>query len=358
MKTTLISIILSLSLCVIGSAQEVHVQTDSTNQQILNELRVISSRPKESQEQRQHAVEERQRRDSLNNKKSSEGLLTEYVAQIENNTHQDPIKDGWNFYGILAFFIAVFSAFISWYTYKISLYTYKVSLNTYKAQQKTVGNTNKLSRDAQRKLLNDLLRHLYRNYVITYTMRTKMKDIGYSGYPSEEHFEKLKVPMENIHLDAFYGDDDKFELMHELYLNLRNYNEEISVALKHIIDPSVKQETKDEDFDTLEFKVSYLTGKIIDTIKKIWGKNPEYKKEMKNALKRSLTGKTNAKGNIDVTDSEKFEPLSIEDLKKTEYSKLYNDKELVSFCQTFNNDVHEERKKNASGAWKVRIIRY
>lgn len=346
MKTKLISIILSLSLCVIASAQEVHVKTDSTNQQILNELRVISSRQKESQEQRQHAVEERQRRDSLNNKKSSEGLLTEYgiMAQIEDNTHQDPIKDGWNFYGILAISIAVISACISWYTYK--------------AQQKTVGNTNKLSRDAQRKLLNDLLRHLYRNYVITYTMRTKMKDIGYSGYPSEEHFEKLKVPMENIHLDAFYGDDDKFELMHVLYLNLRNYNEEISVALKHIIDPSVKQETKDEDFDTLEFKVSYLTEKIIDTIKKIWGNNPEYEKDMKKALNLSLSGETNATNNIDVTDSEKFEPLSIEDLKKTSYSKLYNDKELVSICQTFNNDVHEERKKNARGAWKVRIIRY
>lgn len=346
MRTKLILIIFSLSLSVICSAQNSHIQTDSTNQQILNELRLISERQKESQEQRQHAVEERQKRDRLKNKKSSDDLSTDYgiMAQIEDNTRQDPIKDGWNFYGILAFAIAVISACISW--------------NTYKAQQKTEGNTKKLSRDAQRKLLNDLLRHLYRNYVITYTMRTKMKDIEYAGYPSEEHFEKLKVPMENIHLDAFYGEDDKFERMHVLYLNLRNYNEEISVALKHIIDSSVKPETKDEDFDTLEFKASYLTGKIIDTIIAIWGANPEYQEEIKKVLSLSLSGETNATNNIDVPGSEKFEELSIDGLKNTAYSKLYNDEELVTICKIFNNDVHEERKKNSRGAWKVRMIRY
>ena len=59
-------------------------------------------------------------------------------------------------------------------------------INTQKVQE----NTNRVSQDAQRKLLNDLLRHLYRNYVITYTMRTKMIDIKYKGGPSEEHFIK------------------------------------------------------------------------------------------------------------------------------------------------------------------------
>lgn len=272
--------------------------------------------------------------------KSEAGMM----AKIEGNTRQHPMKDGWNFYGIAAFIIAVLSAAIAWYTYK--------------AQQRTEGNTKKLSQDAQRKLLNELLRHLYRNYVITYTMRTKMKDIDYKGYPSEEHFEKLKIPMENIHLDAFYGEDKKFQRMHVLYLNLRNYNEEVEVALKHIIDPVIKAQTKDEDFDTLEFKVSYLTGKIIDTIVAIWGDKPEYKEEMRKAMELSLSGETNATDNIDVPGSEAFDLVTTEAFKKTKYSMLYNDIEIEKVCTIFNNDVHEERKKNARGAWKVRIIKY
>lgn len=190
-------------------------------------------------------------------------------------------------------------------------------------------------------------------------MRTKMKDINYKGYPSEEHFEKLKIPMENIHLDAFYGEDEKFRNMHVLYLNFRNYNEEIDVAQKHISNPDISRETKDEDFDTLEFKISYLTGKIFDTIIKVWKNNPQqYKEDMRMAIRMSLDGETNAKDNIDVPGSENFEPLSFNDLCKTNYKKLYSEKELQKICDIFNQNVHEERMKNKRGAWKIRIIKF
>lgn len=347
MKTKFtISALAILTLTFICNAQNIQNQDNSTSQQILHELRVISERQEETLSQRQHAVEERQRRDSLLNIKNTEDLSTDYgiMSKIEDNTRQDPLKDGWNVYGIAAFIVALFSAGVSCYTYL--------------AQKKTEKNTKKLSKNAQRNLLNELLRHLYRNYVITYTMRTKLKDIGYAGYPSEEHFEKLKVPMENIHLDAFYGEDDKYQLMHILYLNLRNYNEEITVATKHIIDPSINRGTKDEDLDTLEYKVSFLTGKIIDTIIDVWGDKPEFKNDMKKALSLSLSGKTNALKNIDVPGSEKFDKLSVASLKNTAYSKLYDQEELNMLCEIFNTDVHEERKKNSRGAWKVRMIRY
>lgn len=335
-----------LTACLLANSQNNSVPGDSTDKQILTELQIIRGLQEDSKKQRDHAVKERHRRDSLQNKKNEEDLSTDYgvMSKIEDNTRQHPMKDGWNLYGIAAFVIAVLSAGISWYTYK--------------AQNRTEGNTKKLSQDAQRKLLNELLRHLYRNYVITYAMRTKMKDISYKGYPSEEHFVKLKIPMENIHLDAFYGEDDKFQRMHVLYLNMRNYNEEVEVAMKHIVDSQLTRATKDEDFDTLEFKVSYLTGRIIDTIEAIWGKDPQYKKEMRDALQLSLTGGTNAAGNIDVPNSGSFEHLTLETLKMTKYALLYSEEELKMVCEIFNSDVQEERKKNARGAWKVRIIMY
>ena len=346
---------LAICFCLVLSAQRPRTpmaQTpgDTTNREILRELKEIHQLQDEAR------TEARADRDSIrkvymniaNQHKADSAAVPsdEYEAMltIADNTHQDPIKDGWNVYGWVAFVIALASALIG--------------LVTFRAQKRTEGNTKKLSQDAQRKLLDELLRHLYRNYVITYTMRTKMKDIDYKGYPSEEHFEKLKIPMENIHLDAFYGEDEKFQRMHVLYLNMRNYNQEVDVALKHVIDRNIRRETKDEDFDTLEFKVSFLTGKIIDTIQHIWGDGKEYLEEMRNAMKLSLTGETNATKNIDVPGSDKFEPLKLESLKNTAYARLYSEEELEKVCAVFNEDVHEERKKNARGAWKVRMIRY
>lgn len=51
----------------------------------------------------------------------------------------------------------------------------------------------------------------------------------------------------------------------------RKHNEEVEVALRHICNPSLSRETQEEDFDILEFKVAYLTQKIVGTINSIWG---------------------------------------------------------------------------------------
>lgn len=353
MNRLLVFLILVVGLCnrpikaQTSSATDTIVsEVDSYEHRILKELETIRGLQEETRNQRQKAVKERQRNDSIKNITSETDVTTDYgvMSKIEGNTRQNPIADGWNFYGFVAFFIAVISAGISWYTFK--------------AQEKTVGNTKKLSQDAQRKLLNELLRHLYRNYVITYAMRSKMKDIEYKGYPSEEHFEKLKIPMENIHLEVFYDEEDKFGLMHVLYLNLRNYNDEIDVALKHMTNPNLSQTTKDEDFDILEFKVSYLTGRIVDTIYEMFGENEENKEDMRKALGLSLMGKTNATENIDVPNSANFDRLTLDSLKGTAYSKLFAGDELEKVCKIFNNDVAEERKKNYRGAWKVRMIKF
>jgi len=337
-----------VSFSTIAIAQQAESQDirAAINDSILKELQIIRGIQEGAKRRIDSIRVARVNHTTLPEKKAEEDLLNEYEAmtQIADNTRQDFIKDDWNVYGWVAFIIALFSLIVS----GVTLY----------AQWRTEDNTKKLSQNAQRHLLNELIRHLYRNYVITYTMRTKMKDIKYKGYPSEEHFEKLKIPMENIHLEAFYGEDEKFRLLHVLYLNLRNYNEEVEIALKHIIDPVIKKQTKDEDFDTLEYKVSYLTGRIIDTIYEVWGDNIEYRNDMRKAMELSLSGTTNATNNIDVPNSGKFNALILDALKNTSYTRLYSDNELEKVLEIFNHDVHEERKKNERGAWKVRMIKF
>ena len=332
------------------------VSKDTTKNPILKELLIIRNLQEEAKEDRQKIKAKMEKQEAEQN----EVPTNEYgaILQVEHNTRPHWYSDGWNLFGVLTFFLAIIAFAVSWGSYLYTKWSYRYTKDTYFAQIKTEDNTRKLSQEAQRHLLNELLRHLYRNFVITYTMRTKMKDIKYKGYPSEEHFEKLKIPMENIHLEAFYGEDEKFQLMHVLYLNLRNYNEEVEVALKHIIDPVIKKQTKDEDFDTLEFKVSFLTEKIIDTIYEVWGENAEYKNDMRKAMNLSLSGKTNAIKNIDVPNSGKFSALTLDALKNTSYTRLYSESELEKVLEIFNHDVHEERKKNERGAWKVRMIKF
>lgn len=289
---------------------------------------------------------------------SSESLkhIQQYTLETANNTTFEFWWDGFNI--LIAFTALVFSVF------------------TFCSQNKTSRNTKKLSQHAQRNLLLDLVRHLYRNLVITYTVKTKLENIQYKGYPSEEHLIKLKVPMENIHLEAFYGNDRMYEVMHNLYLNLRNYNEEIDVACIHFKDENLSEEVKKRDLDTLLFKPSYLTERILMTMYELWDtkhisedfnqegyrkriitllNNSKTVQDAKNKILEAQHGNTNASYDISNTANSNFVPYSNEN---SSYGQiLFKGYEWTDFANSFNRDVYVERGKNSQGGDKVYIIK-
>lgn len=249
------------------------------------------------------------------------------------------------------------------------------SVFTFISQNRTSENTQKLSREAQKNLLLDLVRHLYRNLVITYTLKTKLEDINYEGYPSEEHFIKLKIPMENINLEAFYGRDKEYEVMHDLYLKLRNYNEEIDVACVHFKDAALSKETKKRDLDTLLFKPSFLTERILITMYELWATKQvttdfnkgEYRKRIigslkgahttwaaKEKIKETQNGLSNASNNtVKATD---YDPTTYANEKSSYAEILFGGAEWDDFTKAFSRDVYIERGKNSQGGDKVYII--
>ncbi len=263
---------------------------------------------------------------------------------IRENTQADFFKDDVNVIALISIVLSGLSFFISYFTYK--------------EQKATTNNTNKLSQDTQKSLMNDLVRHLYRNYVITCAMRTKLNEIKFQGYPSEEHLYKLQIPMENIHLDVFLGEEEKYKIMHNLYLNLRNYNEEILVTMSHLKDKNIDFETKLRDFDTLEFKVSFLTSRIVYTECKIWGE--EEKNNIINSLNFAINNVTSATGNIPVEGYDSFERITTERINKTYYAKLFNNEiSLIDdFTQKLNDAITQERMLNERGAEKIHIIKF
>lgn len=263
---------------------------------------------------------------------------------IRQNTQADFVKDDFNI-------IAIFSIIIAFVSFLFSV-------KTYREQKATKDNTKKLSQDAQRHLMNDLIRHLYRNYVITCALRTKLDEIEFGGYPSEEHLYKLKIPMENIHLEAFLGDEEKYRIIHNLYLNLRNYNEEVLVALAHFKDKYVDIQTKNRDFDTLEFKVSFLTKRIVETEYHIWGE--QVKNSILQSLNVAVNNTTSATGNIPIEDYGDSNEIPVERIKKTYYAELfdYDQNKIIEFAKKLNDAIKTERMLNERGAEKIHIIRF
>lgn len=234
----------------------------------------------------------------------------------------------------------------------VSIIALLFSFFTYWAQKGTESNTKKLSSDAQHNLLKDLVRHLYRNLVITYAIKTKLDDCNYHGYPSEEHLSKLKIPMSNIHLDAFYGKDSEYQKMHNLYLNLRNYNEEIDIIITHVRNLNLSSENIKRDMGTLLFKPGYLIDNIIDVMQFVW--KSDSVKEAMEQLDRAQNEKRNDKDNV--PDISPIEELFIP--PKHVFHRIFaNDEAFDKFMVKFHEDVKVDRGWNNQNAEKVYIIK-
>ncbi len=294
----------------------------------------------------------------------------ELMGTIAENTTPNFLRDDLNLLVILSIIIAVFSLFYA--------------IRTYIEQKKTQSNTKKLSEDAQRSLLNDLIRHLYRNFIICSTIRTKLDETSWETYPSDEHIIKLQIPLENIHLNVFYGNDDAFMAMHELYLNMRNYNEETNVAIRHFRDPGIDVETKRRDLGTLEFKAYYIVERIFETEVKVWKSDkPAVENRMKEVFMEAVIKGGSAKDNRSVEGySDKFKHLTAADIENTYFFKLYaKDKleelekleeseipakkklkkeisdKLEELVSHINKAIEVERELNSRGEEKIHMIR-
>jgi len=227
----------------------------------------------------------------------------------------------------------------------VALWTFHYTKQTYKSQEATQYNTRKLDQEAQKSLLLDLLRHLYRNMVVTLTMEVKMKAEKFEAYPSEEHLVKLKIPMENIHLEVFYGEEDKYTKMHDLYLKLRNYNTEIDIICRHFMDRTIDEETKQRDLDTLKFKCGFLSKCILDTFKKIWNLD-----KTKAAMEQIESSHAN-----NVRGDKSFDENMNEDMNR--YAGNFEGYE-TEISHWLNEDVRIESGQNSQKSDKIHMIKF
>lgn len=262
-------------------------------------------------------------------------------------------------YGTLG--IAITALIVSFVAMMYTIFTYQAQQRTEQHSARTQGNTQRISLQAQKGLLEDLVRHLYRNLVVTYAIKSKMKHYGYNKvYPSEEHLIKLKVPIHNIHLEAFYSDDMHYKKINELYLQLRNYNEEVEVALKHFCDPQMPEKVKERDFGTLIFKPGFLAKNILTILTEVWPDDKDIYKDTA-ALIRNTSWKTTATSEQDEPWLYPYEKLDKEDYPFITHLFAHTEGSVLAaetlFMDRFNDDVCYEcgtHKKNI----KINVIEF
>lgn len=168
------------------------------------------------------------------------------LSDTKENTNPWLTLESWRTIAGISLILALFGLIVT-------------AVNTYE-QWRTQHNTSRLPLKEQQGILIDMVRHLYRNLVVSRTIETKMRALDFRAYPSEEHLVKLQIPLERIKLDSFLNTN--FTALSNLYLLLRNYNEEVLIIKEHFKDPDLNREAKERDIETLTFKCGFLASRI------------------------------------------------------------------------------------------------
>lgn len=280
------------------------------------------------------------------------GNISAYTSTTATNT-------ALNWYDYSALFVSILAFITGFAAMVYAKRTYKSQKLTEENTSNTQSNTKRISRDLQKGLLIDLVRHLYRNLVTTYTIKTKLNFYGYDEYyPSEEHLLKLKVPVENIHLDAFNEKDDDYLLMNKLYLRLRNYNTEIDVALSHFPNKEVGAEIRKHDLDTLMFKPGFLVENIVSTLCELFPPQEIYDAASEIIRKEAMGNQSKKHGDpweYDFVPYDDHDSPFITSIFAHTIHGLSADRE---FLDMFNADVLIECGNNEKNFPKISVIPY
>lgn len=175
-----------------------------------------------------------------------------------------------NFYGIVATVLALFSL---WYTFQ-----------AYRSQRLTECNTRNASVDDQVNRFIDFARHEYRNLVVVMATAVKFfsKENQLNGhriaYPSEIHILKLQAGPDDFVLDV---DSQIAGTVSEMRLLLRNFNIEINVACKHLQRHGINKDVLYRDYYNLMFRPLSLVKKACEMEARMIGKGVSQEKEKK-----------------------------------------------------------------------------
>ena len=341
--------------------QEENQYAQIPNDSLFKELKAIHELQREAKEGRDSTRTNLKNSETGLQDLSVKDISNEFVAmlKIAENTRQDRLKDDWNVYGVVTIIVALVALIVSFLSYYYTKWTYVAQMKTEENTTKTEQNTSKLNLEEQKSLLSDMIRHFYRNYVVSLALGIKLENEKegnkYRCYPSEEHLLKMAVNLDDVHLNLFYQENRQHHLMNKLFVMLRNYNIELSVICDHLKSQKIDYATKVRDLQTLTFKCYYLTGEITKLIGEIWYKNDEkaYESDARNRIVEEQ--EKNRHDNADETKYYTGEVV-LDVPEASYYLKTLFASDQAEFLANLKQDVIIEAGKNKSNSPKIHLI--
>ena len=120
----------------------------------------------------------------------------------------------------------------------------------------------RISKHCQKKIIVDLIRHLYINCVIIEIIRARLTKEKFTIRPTDGVFSRFAVLDTDMCLERFSVNSRNFEMMHEICLLFRNYNIVAGVAEKHFADPKISVDLKKQDMIDLFSRAVKITERL------------------------------------------------------------------------------------------------
>lgn len=252
--------------------------------------------------------------------------------------------------GIVALVVSIWALVVSIWSYKYTKWTYD--------EQKIVAkNTQQLNSKSQYGIMINLVRHLYRNFVVMWAITNKMRISDYKIYPAEIHLQKAKVSLGDIHLELYAGNDDIYAKLNDLVLQLRNYNLELDAATAHFMRSDLKPEVKEYDIRTLLLKPGQLADQIVKALAVAYKGEYTLVEIRKDAIEKVVESHTgNIKYNAGCEPWDRIGDFKPYDNKGNKYFEtIFKDRE-DEFLEMLNEDAKIECGKNKEGEFKLLFI--
>lgn len=213
--------------------------------------------------------------------------IQEFTQETASNTAFSFWRNGdfWEYMAIglsvLAILLAIITAIAQWKTERNTRMSLSIKTQIYESIFKS--------------LLNDL----YRIQCDILSLQIVLMENDFKSYPTEWYLKNMMIKFDDSNLDSFLvvfnkrykdkAEEDYLKMREIKYEQIRKYNVSVEMLIEHLKDPSIDSNAKLFDFSITNNSIGFLSQKIIQTAKFIYGTDSDVgSSSLSHYVKRAL----------------------------------------------------------------------
>lgn len=161
---------------------------------------------------------------------------------------------------------------ISILAFVVALASFWIAKETLSSQRKTERNTRTISLECQVKMLNELFKKAYTNFIRIAVLKRKWAKSKYRGFPYDDIVCRMKLTLQYLHLESCSSlSENQYVKLLRLSQLLDEYNERLSVRFNNFRNKEISEEIKKMGLDSIERELALLIKVIVDAKREIEG---------------------------------------------------------------------------------------